>query len=341
MWPTFVNLYKTLRRKYRLSGVMKRNAIEPDSVLSAKMVIFGPWLGEVGPELQYWIPFIRQLKKDFFRHKKTVVISRGAVQSWYGDFADNYLELFNHLTLEQYRELREKVVKTTGLEKQLYESSAEKQIIKSICLKKEFPDAYIIYPSMMWQVVWPWSEGKISLENLVSQLTFEKIKPDVNIGRFVDELGLPEKFAVMKFYASSLFPKNKANSLFIRNLLAKLVKRSAVVVLNNKSVDNHPVFDISAGKRITILERNFPVESNLGIQTEIIRRSSCFYGTNGGFNVIPALVGRPAVAFFSTPLSKFMPAYSQHEMIARRIFDNFGSNNYTVLSTDAWLNIVF
>src|SRR3990167_5622866 len=321
MWPTFVNLYKTLKRKYRLVGVIKRNGIEPDSVLSAETVIFGPWLGEVGPELQYWIPFIRQLKKDFFRHKKTVVISRGAVQSWYGDFADNYIELFNHLTLEQYRELREKVVKTTGLEKQLYESSAEKQIIKSICLKKEFPDAYIIYPSMMWQVVWPWSE--------------------VKIGRFVDELGLPEKFAVMKFYASSLFPKNKANSLFIRNLLAKLVKRSAVVVLNNKSVDNHPVFDISAGKRITILERNFPVESNLGIQTEIIRRSSCFYGTNGGFNVIPALVGRPAVAFFSTPLSNFMPAYSQHEMIARRIFDSFGSINYTVLGTDAWLNIVF
>ena len=52
-------------------------------------VIVGPWTGEVGFELIYWIPFVRWVVTHVrdCRASALVVVSRGGTAPWYGDVA--------------------------------------------------------------------------------------------------------------------------------------------------------------------------------------------------------------------------------------------------------------
>ncbi|OGG15938.1 hypothetical protein A3D78_01175 [Candidatus Gottesmanbacteria bacterium RIFCSPHIGHO2_02_FULL_39_14] len=335
MWPVLFNLYKSLKIKYKLRRVIDKNNLSNHKAAGTKLIIFGPWLGEVGSELQYWIPFIRKIKRQLYPDARIIVISRGGVESWYQDITKDYIELFDHLTVPQYTKLRNSVVKVTGLEKQLIMSPAEKKLIKYILEKKNCPDCLLIHPSSMWKEILPWAEGKISLNDVLSLLSFNKIPVLEKYKNLTDKLNLPKTFFVMKFYESSLFPKTENNILFIKNLTNYLTQKSNVVNMNNSSVDNHLPIKFSPGKKI-ISVSNLTPDINLGVQTEIIRRSIGFFGTNGGFDILPAFVGKSSLSFYSTPLTRFMPAYFQHEMIARKLYEYLGVNSYSIMSTDSW-----
>src|SRR5262245_52707440 len=46
-------------------------------------LILGPWLGEVGFEMLYWIPFIRWVHANFpGMQGRLIAVTRGGVQSW-------------------------------------------------------------------------------------------------------------------------------------------------------------------------------------------------------------------------------------------------------------------
>ena len=64
-------------------------------------VLAGPWLGEVGFELLYWIPFLRWAVSEFPGLRRQLVIqSRGGVASWYEGLATRYVDLFDHFSLQ-------------------------------------------------------------------------------------------------------------------------------------------------------------------------------------------------------------------------------------------------
>ena len=60
-------------------------------------IVIGPWIGELGYELLYWIPFLRFLKtQSIFENKTCTVISRGGMQLWYQDFSTEYIDIFDY-----------------------------------------------------------------------------------------------------------------------------------------------------------------------------------------------------------------------------------------------------
>ncbi len=65
----------------------RRFARRMEAILCHKRpVIIGPWTGEVGFELIYWIPFVRWvLRKYQIPADRLWVVSRGGTRSWYGD----------------------------------------------------------------------------------------------------------------------------------------------------------------------------------------------------------------------------------------------------------------
>src|SRR5215208_4079168 len=64
-------------------------------------IVAGPWLGEVGFELVYWVPFLRwcaervNVNPDHF-----MVMSRGGTESWYRPFAARYADVFEQVSAE-------------------------------------------------------------------------------------------------------------------------------------------------------------------------------------------------------------------------------------------------
>src|SRR5258705_3053991 len=56
---------------------------------SGRPVIVGPWTGEIGFELLYWVPFVRWAAEKFgIPPERVTVVSRGGTQSWYAGLAD-------------------------------------------------------------------------------------------------------------------------------------------------------------------------------------------------------------------------------------------------------------
>jgi hypothetical protein len=68
-------------------------------------IVVGPWTGEVGFEVLYWIPFL-----EWFRTKwridgqRFVIVSRGGVAPWYAIAGASYADVFSVVTPEAFRE---------------------------------------------------------------------------------------------------------------------------------------------------------------------------------------------------------------------------------------------
>src|SRR5688572_30134906 len=67
-------------------------------------IIVGPWTGEVGFELLYWIPFVRWTVARYgLDPSRLTVVSRGGTASWYGTLAARYVDIFSLVTTEEFR----------------------------------------------------------------------------------------------------------------------------------------------------------------------------------------------------------------------------------------------
>src|SRR5262247_4413537 len=59
-------------------------------------IVAGPWLGEVGFELLYWVPFLRWCAERLtIDPERFVVVSRGGTENWYRPFASRYADVFD------------------------------------------------------------------------------------------------------------------------------------------------------------------------------------------------------------------------------------------------------
>jgi hypothetical protein len=59
-------------------------------------IVVGPWFGEVGYEVLYWIPFLRWFQDTFgVAHERLVVVSRGGIAPAYGALAGAYVDLLD------------------------------------------------------------------------------------------------------------------------------------------------------------------------------------------------------------------------------------------------------
>jgi len=152
--------------------------------------------------------------------------------------------------------------------------------------------------------------------------------------RIVNDLNLPKKYFAVKFYSSNLFPDNEVTNNFIKLILNKLIKKHPVVIFSMEGIDDHNSvqFYPDTNDRIINISKNLSPENNLGIQTEIINRSQGFFGTYGGFSVLPAFVKKPSFAFciMNWTNEKHHYFYHLHESITTAIFDSF-KQQYQVL----------
>ena len=79
-----------------------RKEIEPLTKSTAPIVI-GPWVGEVGYELLYWIPFLNWALKEFgLEKRRLIIVSRGGARFWYTHISSEYVDVFDLFTLDEY-----------------------------------------------------------------------------------------------------------------------------------------------------------------------------------------------------------------------------------------------
>ena len=63
----------------------------------------GPWIGEVGFELLYWIPFLAWFTERFeVPRERLVVLSRGGTRDWYAHVASRYYDVFTQVGIGDF-----------------------------------------------------------------------------------------------------------------------------------------------------------------------------------------------------------------------------------------------
>ena len=265
-------------------------------------VLAGPWLGEVGFELLYWIPFLRWAVSEFPGLRRQLVIqSRGGVASWYEGLATRYVDLFDHFSLRKFRARFGKFVKQTdtydgytqtpGLRNY---SDAEQEIVDLVRREAGATRLNVLHPSVMYGA---FKHIQNSRAREFAEYFPKLTRPPVS-GL---EIELPDQFIAVRFYECFPLPASEANQAFVWELVTHLTKTLPIVYLNTgMPIDRkHPDFPLEDIDTVVSAQESMTLANNLAVQSVIIGQANAFLGSYGGLSYLPPLFGRPSFSLYS------------------------------------------
>jgi hypothetical protein len=288
---------------------------------SDEPLIAGPWLGEVGFELLYWIPFLTWAQSKWPElRERLVVVSRGGAQPWYRHITARYIDAFDHFSPEEVSQYRR------GTEKQFQVSELDEKIIERARASIGCPEARVLPPSIMFRAFRALArQGAVSYFRALS--TFEpmdQLEPDELAGI------LPDEYVAVKFYFNYSFPDTSQDRDFAQSTLARLTERTNVVLLNTGiRLDDHSDCEAIRSDRLIRIDHLMTPSNNLRLQTIAISRARAFIGTYGGLSYLAPYFGVPSVSFYADA-AKFV---HHHLGFAETIFSGASFGDYLVMDT--------
>lgn len=261
-------------------------------------ILIGPWRGEVGFEVLYWIPFLNALQRDFqIAPERLIPITRGGMGELYG--TPTYLELYAMRSPQSMRIENRLQAQKTGMLKQMSVSPWDQAVLNDAAKTLKLSKYHVLHPSWMYQCLSPFWEGRQGIEWFRTQVDFKPL-PSMPLPEGVK---LPEKFVCVKFYARATFPANPFTANVARETIKQLASQSAVVLLNSDLfTDDHLDFTLKEPiPNVYKLSDIAPVktETNLALQAQVMSRSMGFVGTYGGVSQMALRLGKPAISLYT------------------------------------------
>lgn len=281
-------------------------------------IVAGPWLGEVGFELLYWVPFLRWMAERFnVDPERLMVVSRGGTSSWYRPFAARYSDVFQQVTPEMYRGQHDARVRALGEQKQTRVTEFDRELIDAAARRAHFTGCSLLHPSRMYELLNPYWWGHQSSDWVHQHARYARLaRPEP-----AAVIDTPERYVAAKFYFNDCFPATAQNRAFVRDILRTLSDRGPVIALSTGlNIDDHGGVRVDeCGVRH--LPEGIDPARNLHVQSAIVSRAQAFVGTYGGFSYLAPFHGVRSLAFYSDP-----GGFSQkHLHMARSAFDTIGA----------------
>ncbi len=284
-------------------------------------VIVGPWTGEVGFELLYWIPFLNWLVEQGFESRRMVIVSRGGAGCWYRHLTSRYVDILDIVSPAQFQS------ETAGPKKQFKGGNLERQVVDAVRTRLNLAaDAPVLHPSAMYRLFHALWRRQASAE-LVQSFTLHK-PIDVPDGPVDLDEPLPPGYVTAKFYFSKAFPDSGNNRRAVKELL-RTVSRAVPVVLFTAStqLDDHTDFAPASGSGIHVIDTHRLPQQNLTAQTRVIAGSRGFLGTYGGFSYLAPFLGVRSLSVFSR-----RDGFENHHLdCAYRVFDRLMPGGFLAL----------
>jgi hypothetical protein len=280
-----------------------------DRVVNGKApVCVGPWTGEVGFELLYWIPFVEWVRSHWdLEAGRELVVSRGGVASWYGCDASQYLDIFSMFDPSDFR-----TAVAEEKRKHRRPGAFDERVTEAVARQRGQTDLAVLHPGVMYRAFAPyWSDD--AGYALISQFTRPGLlrPPPVTL-----PVTLPSSYVAVRFYFSECFPATEENRQFARDVVTSLAERVPVVVLNpGFQADEHRDWVPDSPGRVIGIDNSLAPSENLAVQSSVIAGARSFVGTYGGYSYLAPLYKVPALAFYSRPSFKL-----QHLHAAQRAF---------------------
>ena len=287
-------------------------------------IIVGPWTGEVGFELIYWVPFVRWVVETYgVPRERLFVVSRGGTASWYGSLANRYTDAFEFFSPDEFR------AGTEEAKKQRRVGAFDGELVRRVATAHGFRRVDLLHPGMMYRLFMPFWKGLATIARVEKYASYARIDP-------VDDpvlRELPHDYVAARFYFSDCFPDTATNRAFVTSTIESISRQTPVVLLNTPfAVDDHRDFGPgSAGSaRVLTIGAHMPPVRNLAVQTAVIAGARAFVGTYGGYSYLAPFCGVNSLAFYSAP--SFKP---HHLHVAQHIFERLGGPSLVPLDVAA------
>jgi hypothetical protein len=284
---------------------------------SGRPIVVGPWTGEIGFELLYWIPFVEWVRRQWnLAPERQIVVSRGGVASWYGVDEANYSDIFSFISPDEFKEAI-----ADEKRKQRRFAPLDRRVVDTLIGQRGLAEPELLHPGFMFRLFAPFWSDEAGYSRIDQFTRYRLFDPQGSIP------SLPSDYVAVRFYFSECFPDTADNRAFAQTVVGSLAERIPVVLLNpGFSVDEHQDWAPSAGGRIhTIADRMSP-DRNLAVQSAVIAGARAFVGTYGGYSYLAPMCRVPAVAFFSRTTFK-----RHHVYAAERAFDQIGAAPLTLI----------
>lgn len=291
-------------------------------------VIAGPWTGEVGFELLYWIPFLNWLVGQGLDPRRLVVVSRGGAAAWYSHLTTRYVDALELLTPDQFRE------RTSEGKRKQFDARREldRDILHEVKARLRLTDPAVVHPSAMFRLFSGLWQKRSTIDLVEKYTTYQAlVRPAAEIaGELPDDL--PPGYVVAKFYFSKAFPDTADNRRFVADLLRRVAREAPVALLSTSvQLDDHRDFQTSGHSGLFVIDAHRSPAKNLERQTQIISGARGFVGTYGGFSYLAPFYGVRSVSFFS----RRHGFKSHHLDVANRVFDKLLPGGFVVLDRRA------
>lgn len=286
------------------SGVLARRrsaALDNDLAAMARgtsPIVAGPWLGEVGFELLYWVPFLRWCAERFDIHPdRLVVMSRGGTGSWYRPFAARYLDVFDQMSTQTFREQHDLRVRELGEQKQNRETPFDRELVEAAMRRAQVPSWSLLHPSRMYEVLNPYWWGHQSHAWVDQHARYARLSDPPPSGL----AEMPAHYTAVKFYFNDCFPPTAGNRAFVADLLRTLAARGPVIALSTGlNIDDHGGVRVDE-YGVRHLPEGIAPSRNLEVQSALVARADAFVGTYGGFSYLAPFYGVKSIAYYSDP----------------------------------------
>lgn len=261
-------------------------------------IVAGPWLGEVGFELLYWVPFLRWFAEQFrVAPDRLVIVSRGGTESWYRPFAARYQEIFDFVSPEEFRRRYHQRVLDLGEQKQTRITPFERSLLDDVANRIGAQDPIVVHPSLMYELFNPFWWGHLDEQWVHRHARYRPLETPV----LPEAVGVPRSYVAVKFYFNDCFPATERNRAFVRDVVQQLAARTPVVSLTTGlTLDDHGGCPV-VGKGVTTVPLDLDARCNMHVQSAIVANASVFVGTYGGFSYLAPFYGVRSIAYYGDP----------------------------------------
>jgi hypothetical protein len=323
---------KGAKRKRSLEDELDRVRLQVARVLKHRGPVFaGPFTGEVGFELLYWVPFIRWAVREFPElEERLVYISRGGTEPWLQGLDVRYIDILTLFPPEDFAAHRALRDKQRG-----EIAEFELKVCEAVKQKLGFADAEVLHPSLLYrayfrflkvnQLAYPMSvtQGEGGVEGLTSIYRPIEAPPAGPLAGV-----LPDEYVAVRLYSSLSFPDSPEARRFATDVIESLSRRTNVVLLGHRfDLDEHREVQGEVPSSVISVDHLMRPEDNLTLQTAVVGRAQAFVGTYGGFSYLAPFLGVSSLSF-SMEREK---THSWHYELAQRIFEGPQWGNFVAM----------
>jgi hypothetical protein len=285
-------------RRAAVRVVSARRAARVERQLAAlardpRPIVVGPWLGEVGFELLYWVPFVRWFAGRYgVPPERLIAVTRGGAATWYESIARRSHDALSFLGEEDFRARNQSRQRHLGEQKQVAVTALDDELI-ALVREREQADVAVLHPSLMYYLFAPYWWGHAPLALVRDYTVFAPLAAPAL------DIELPADYSAVKFYFNDCFTSTPAHRAFVDRTLAALGRDGAVISLSTGlTLDDHAPCepDIAAMRGIRHL---LSPSTNLLVQSAVVARARRFVGTYGGFAYLAPFYGVPTVSYYT------------------------------------------